>query len=147
MTTQETLAAYQAAMSKAKKSKMEDQYLELIVNKEIDLATRWDIYLNAPHKFKNHEHYLCDFEVLDQKVRGFSWYDDMYLEKNETITGERIIERIEELMRNYANNQEYLGPNANRETVGKQFADNPEWLNELKEDILEQNMGSFIYDW
>lgn len=147
MDIQEILKQYLAATTKAKRRKLEDHYLELIVNKEIDLATRWNIYLNAPHEFKNHEYCTCDFIVLDKKVRGFSWYDNMYLEKNQTITGERIIERIEQLMRNYENDQEYLAPGSNKETIGKQFSNNPQLLDELKEEILEQNLGSFVYDW
>lgn len=154
MNTQEMLQDYQAAMAKANKnSKLKEQYLQLIINKDLDLATRWDIYLNAPDKFKNKEPYICHFVVLDKKINGFSWYDDLYLDKNETITGESIIEGLEDLMADYEPNPESLEENAEdtqyeeNEPVGQQFANNPEWLDELKEEILAKNMGSFTYDW
>lgn len=154
MNTQEMLQDYQAAMAKANKnSKLKEQYLQLIINKDLDLATRWDIYLNAPDKFKNKEPYICHFVVLDKKINGFSWYDDLYLDKNETITGESIIEGLEDLMADYEPNPESLEENAEdalyeeNEPVGQQFANNPELLDELKEEILAKNMGSFTYDW
>lgn len=124
---------------KKAKEDLKSQYLSIINNKSIDLDIRWETFVEAAHEFKNHEGFVQHFVVLDQKFKNFSWYDDMDLDRYQTMSGENIISRIEDSLDDHKDGYE--------NSLSKQFTDNPEWLSELKEEILQKNLGSFENDW
>lgn len=140
MTTEMIINEYNNNMEIHKRAKedLKAQYLSIIHNKNIDLDIRWKTFIEAPHEFKKHELYGPYFVVIDQ-ITNFSWYDDMSLDRHQTMDSKNLISRIEESLVTHKSGY--------ATSLSKHFISNPELILELKEEILEQNMGSFTYDW
>lgn len=87
---------------------------------ELPLEQRWDIFTQI-HQFLPTKSYYMSFDSLGN---AWSWYDDMYVEKYQTVDLIRFAERVH---------------------------DNKKWehidFNALKEEILACGYGSFINDW
>ena len=65
--------------------------------------------------------YVANLLIDDEEI---SWYDDFYIERYTTVTAENLVEMMHEV---------------------KEASDSS--INEIKEQILQQNLGSFEYDW
>ncbi len=93
-----------------------------IKNKEYPLEDRWEIFIKAPDSLKEYQSWVIDLKGLTNN-RTFSWYDDFYVERYQTKDLDAdFIERVEEKF-----------PEVD--------------INSIKEQILENNLGSFRYDW
>lgn len=114
-----------------KNCSIKHRFIEYIQDKTIPMLTRWEVFLEAPNDWKNHESYIKRFQI-ERKLKGkeISWYDDFYIEKHETVHMENVIERLEEDLEDF-------------EKKGW----NKDLIAELKEEILQKNLGSFNYDW
>lgn len=117
-------------------------YEIIITDKTVDLDTRWDFFINSPEEFKNHDNYICDFDAIEKNIPNFTWYDDMNLEKYETLTMQSMVDKFYDKAISY-NTYEY----AKKDPIGKMVAENPQFMIELKEEILEQNLGSMKHNW
>lgn len=135
---------YQEKMAARAKMDLEisAMYEDIITNKAIDLETRWCFFIDAPTEFKKHTKYIHDFNTIYKHFPNFSWYDDMNIEKYETLTMQSMIDRFYDKAISY-NTYEY----AKKDKIGKVVAENADFLTELKEEILTANMGSMQYNW
>lgn len=118
---------------KSDSSPLKEKYLNYIQDKSIALEERWKAFCEAPADWKNTDGYIVHFAVekaLKENGGEISWYDDFYIEKNETVHLINVIERLEDEIESF----EELGWNSD---LIKQF----------KEEILEKNLASFDYDW
>ena len=103
-------------------------YLDLITDKNIPLDERWNVFTKAPSFWQEHDLSVPSFSI--EAEREINWYDDFNIEKRETVDLIDIIKQLEEdIKRGFATGWTL------------------ELANQLKEDILKQNLGSFEYDW
>jgi hypothetical protein len=110
---------------------IKNRFIEYIQDKTIPMENRWEVFLEAPSDWKNHESYIQHFDVEKKLIsREISWYDDFYIEKNETVHMENVIERLEEDLEDF-----------------EKHGWTKDLISELKEEILQTNLGSFNYDW
>lgn len=103
-----------------------EDFFKYITNKEVPLSERWELFTQAPSYLKEHSGMMEHFQVLDNL--GIDYFDEMYYEKYERIETYSLAERLEE---------ELLGEKGLTQ----------EKIDEVKEQILEQNLGSFDLDW
>jgi hypothetical protein len=114
-----------------KNNSLKQRFVEYIKDVSIPLESRWEAFLEAPMDWKEQQSYVVNFQIERKlKSREISWYDDFYIEKNETVVMENIIERIEEDLDSFSENGWNL-----------------ELIQEFKEEILQKNIGSFDWDW
>ena len=113
---------------KKNQNPLQVRYVAYIKDTSIPLADRWKVFFEAPTDFKNHKSYIEHFasEKLLPNAE-ISWYDDFYVEKNETVDMFDMVVNMEE----------------------KEGEDgySPEVIAAFKEEILKKNLGSFDYDW
>jgi len=87
----------------------------------IPLKERWSNFLKTPSYLKNHHSYVWHFENdPEDKLIGFEG-SLFHAERCETINTSGLFEYNEDV---------------SEETISK-----------LKEEILQSNLGSFVYDW
>jgi len=100
---------------------------EFLTNKDLNLDERWEAYCKACDCGIIHYYYSCYYshKILDDK--DFNHYDDLCMERYETISFVDFIERLSE------DDQDYT----------------KEEINIIKEDILQNESSSkgFEYDW
>jgi len=101
--------------------KVKAEFRAVITNKDIPLDERWDFFVRSPDILKEHQNWIAHFDI--EKETDFSYYDDFYFERYQTIHTSDLVERVEEREK-FAN---YVVP--------------------LKEEILHKNLGGFQYDW
>lgn len=113
-------------------------YCEFIEDKTIPLHERWELFCQAPNMFKDHETYLHTFNI-EKKYGEISWLDHFYIDKYQTVNMINIIRDL----------QSQLNPKLKFKSRG--FEQCPfktqEAIDDFKEEILENNLGSFINDW
>ena len=97
-------------------------FVEYITNPNVHLDDRWETFLMAPYEFKEH---LRSYPNLKLAGDTISWYDDFYVEKYQTVEAETLLEWVLESENEHSK----------------------EVVDSFKEEILKQNMGSFVYDW
>ncbi len=105
---------------KAAASVLKERFETWLKDKSIPVDERWDLWLRAPSEIKNHSSFIEHFKFRGEEI---SWYDDFYEQKGATVMLENVIESI-------AEDEEEIEP-----------------INNLKDQILERNLESFIYDW
>lgn len=98
-----------------------------IKDKNIPLEERWEMFVDAPNFWKVHKSYQANFRI-ERKIE-MEWFDCFCCEKYETIEMVDIVEQIED----FIDDEDYSW------TTELQI--------ELMEEILEQNLGSFVLDW
>ena len=109
---------------------LKDSYLEFIKNKQFSLKKRWEVFCEAPKSFKEHDGWMHHFDI-EKKVGEMSWFDGpFYYDRRMDIKTESIIERLYD----HLDDEE-----PTRWTE--------ELIQELQEEILEKNLGSFTLDW
>jgi len=94
-----------------------------IRDKNISLDDRWKMFCKAPMQMRNTDSYIVTFN-WEKKYHEISWYDSFGYDRYATVDMEDVITAMWE---NEENNEEEL--------------------KDMKEEILEKNLGSFIYDW
>lgn len=134
METMETIVANFEAELDLVKLELESY----IRDKSLPVSDRWDVWKKAPDCLKNQKCFYYDM-YLDGGCLTDSLSDDY--SRHETINTADFIDRIVEIKYfEYTENvPEDKCPNIDTWE--------PEGMDMLKEKILADNMGSFIYDW
>ena len=105
------------------------KFEEYIKDKSVPLEERWEFFCLAPGFLKERDGSIVNFKVLDDcNIEYFE--GDMYYQKYEEIHTESLVERLEEEL------EELSERGLTREGI-----------DEIKEEILSQNLGSFKLDW
>lgn len=111
---------------------------KFIKNKEISLEDRWAVFVKAPTEMKTDCSYTPDFNNLPS---DFIMYEGpVHMDRGETKTGIELVAEIEESLQDIKDDM-YCGSSLNQKELEKVVLDN------LKEEILEMNLGKFSYDW
>ena len=106
--------------------KLKESFKEFCQNKSIDIEDRWEVFEQIGAFFGVDEWSIVDFKSLPEE---FIMYDgDMHTERYQTVNTVNIIQYIEECSED---NSEFSGIN----------------IDEVKEEILDKFLWSFVYDW
>lgn len=133
-----------------KKIELKKQFEALIVNKDISLDVRWGLFEKAPKDMKNCDRWI--YHGLDDFLKGpgpyQNWFQHRDYERREEVdlfylVEEALVEVVEGL--DEGPSGEYWKWFKEYETW-ECFKD-PNFLDKVKEQILKDNMGSFIFDW
>ena len=121
------LVEQQKAAVKAASDKLKPAFIEYIKDRTVDLNTRWDFWLAAPVEMKQTGGWV---EHLNFDGDEISWFDGpLYKERGSIVSMPDLIEILED----YAGYEPEKYPQ--------------EAIEQLKEDILEQNLHDFTNDW
>lgn len=96
-----------------------EEYKAFVANKENSLDERWQLFLEFQKYLPDGYTYQVKFTFEDE---DFSWYDNLYVERYETIELCDLIDRVRE----YSLEVD---------------------INTLKEEILACGYGSLEFDW
>jgi hypothetical protein len=134
-------------------SSKKKEFETIIADKSIALKDRWKLFREAPYFLKDHapwiEHfYMYEYDPVDPA--------SISLQRDSDITHDKGFNRNEEvdvvnLIDQYREDivaDEF--PDTDFETIGQidqVVCSKDARLNEIKEDILSRNLGSFCYDW
>jgi hypothetical protein len=121
---------------------LQKTFCEVIKDKTIPLDERWNLWRDAPSNLKENESWIVNFEI-ENKVGEISWFDDFYIERNQTIYMADIIEREREDVKYLQGDPDYKFA----KQITKKFMDSPELLDEWREEILQLNLESFQLYW
>lgn len=99
---------------------------DLIKDKSVPLDERWELFCRAPDSIKLHDRWIHEFK-WEEKHQAISWYDDFYMDRHQTVDMQAIIEIMEE------------------NESGTEYSE--EMILDMKEEILDKNLGSFCNDW
>lgn len=103
------------------------EFSEYIKDKNIPLKERWKLFKKAPDYLKKHESWIMNFDAESLLEDGeIVWYDDCYVERYSTVDTTSMIEWFSE---------------SDRKKFTKDF------IEALREEILQKNLGSFVNDW
>jgi len=98
------------------------QLATYITDKNISLDDRWNMFCKSPMQMRNQEPYIITFK-WENKYKEIQWYEWFSTDRYATIDMETIIEHMFD------------------------YEHSDEQIEDMKEEILEKNLGSFIYDW
>lgn len=112
-------ADYEAAMSK-----FTEEFQALIVDKTVSLDERWATFIAAPAFLKEFDSYGIHLD-LEDTFGEISWYDEFNMERGSSITADAILDRIEDMDRE----------------------DAEEFAVAMKEELLAKRLGGFTHDW
>jgi hypothetical protein len=113
---------------------------ELMKDTSFPLEDRWEVYLKVEKLLPISTYYADSISILTENL-----YDDLYLERYQTVTNSRI---NEQLLDN-ADYAEPLGEDADQWTVHQHekystmLAKRDEW----REAVLAEGYGGFTNDW
>ena len=114
------------------------EYRAFIADKSIPLEERWAAYLSAPSNMKREDSYTTHFRTLDG---DFFMYDGTYhCERHQTVELAEVVTYIEEELESMEADPQWY---SDRQMAEIRAVD----LTLFKEEILEQNVHSFKYDW
>ena len=105
---------------------LKDKIADVLKDKSISLTQRWDFFAELPDYLGNHESWIQHFDSLGD----ISWYDDFGKDRYALVRMKDVVESMEDDI-------EY------REEQGYPQYD----IAALKEEILERNIVSFVFDW
>lgn len=146
-----TLDQYKENMAQAAKQAQatKEDYLKIITDQNISLEERWEIFVNAPHEFKKHDHYIIHFAIIEENLPIFTLYDDLHCDHGETVETADMVDTLCETMADYEpdNASEENDDEDEDQNTGKILYKNPNIIDQLKEEILAKNLGSFKNDW
>lgn len=109
--------------------------LSFIKDKTINLNLRWSVYISMPTDFLKRESYILHFDVEKfLPTKEISWYDDFYIERNETVVMVDIIETLYDRVRN-------------PENYDADQIWSSELIDDFKEEILQRELSCFRMDW
>lgn len=110
-----------------------------IQDQSIPLSERWEVFCITPYEMKEHD--PCGPSFHNSLPRDFIMYDGpIDMDRGYTMNTIKMVEYIESALAEIAID-EYLGNDRKKDLF---LSIN---LDEIKEEILEQNLGSFTYDW
>lgn len=106
--------------------KLKESFKEFCQNKSIDIEDRWEVFEQIGAFFGEDEWFVVHFKSLPKE---FIMYDGNYMhaDRYQTINTTSIVEHIEE----YEGDSKYSNIN----------------INDVKEEILDKFLWSFVYDW
>jgi hypothetical protein len=105
---------------------LKKRYLDYISNTKNSLNDRWKMFRHAPSSFKENETWVVHFETENLLESGeIIWFDDFYKDRYTTVYLIDIIDQMKEKPKKYSK----------------------EFITSFKEEILQKNLESFIYDW
>ena len=118
--------------AQAKREKAEFQ--ALLVNQDVPLDIRWNLFKRAPAAMVEHRSFYVDYSAMEQLNEGHevSWYDDFYVERYNTVN---IVDIVDEM------------PSNDDKTMGSNAVANPELYAKLKEEVLAKGVRTFVFDW
>lgn len=104
---------------------LKKEFENVISNRDLSLDYRWRLFSNVPGSLKNHESWLHQFSAeLILPEKEILWMDTFYYDRYTTIDTTAWIDRLD----------------------GKKgWTD--DIVNTFKEEILAENLGSFVNDW
>ena len=106
--------------------KLKESFKEFCQNKSIDIEDRWEVFEQIGAFFGVDEWSIVDFKSLPEEFIMYA--RDMQTERYQTVNTVNIIQYIEECSED---NSEFSGIN----------------IDEVKEEILDKFLWSFVYDW
>lgn len=107
------------------RKQIKKEFESVISNWLLPLHYRWQLFANAPVSLKNHEEWTRFFRSeLILPSKEINWGDDFHYDRYTTINTNAWVSRLH----------------------GKSGW-TPEFINTFKEEILANNLGSFVYDW
>lgn len=119
-------------------TEVKENISELLTNKNVPLETRWNFFIKYGDLIGNEGGWIQHFKVEKKLPDGeISWYDDFYKERYETII---MVDIIESIYDKIADDKRSKGSN-------RQSGWNEELVDEFKEEILAENLYSFILAW
>ena len=75
---------------------IKERFVAYIKDTTISIENRWEVFIEAPSDWKNKKSFIQHFNVEKKlKNKEISWYDDFYIEKNETVDMQIIVESLE----------------------------------------------------
>ena len=114
-------------------TKLRQLFESYIADKSVPLDERWGAFVAAHDDLKLKDFGTDMFDALPDEF--ISYGGPIHAERYEVITSKFIVFRIQEVQNNpedyYRNQELFLSVN----------------LDELKEEILLKNLGSFTFDW
>ena len=140
MTLQEKIQAYnQAKKDLEKQAKdLKSDFEKYLVNKNIPLVERWEFFVNSDEGFKNHKR-----SIHRANSEGMQYVMDNWFNAPEVYgRGKRI--DVADLFGDCVHNGNIYPENF---SYKMQKEDAQELLEEALEEILNNNLGSFCFDW
>lgn len=134
MATNNTLKAELIAYKN--NSTLKDRYMKYIADPDIPIDDRWNLFLEAPSHFQYHKSWCEHFSSESMLPGGeISWYDDMYVERHETVDSASFID---------TKLPDYLTDSCDFDKDSNEFK---LIIDSFKSEILSRNLGSFVFDW
>jgi hypothetical protein len=126
----------------------QELFAKTIADKSIPLADRWKLFVDAPSDMRGNQPWIVHFEI-EETLGEINWYDDFYLDRRAEQDMIEFVNEAEEAIKEREEDEEADDFAAywerafeahGLEVVKKAIED-------LKEEILESNLGSFVMDW
>ena len=118
------LSSYNESFLSAKNKGID--LLEKLSTSELPLDEKWNIYKQLDESLA-HNGYVIRFDSIDEDK--YSWYDDFYIDKYQTVCLKDFVESIEEIKADDEEKYDAID------------------LDALKEEIIKMKLTSFTYDW
>lgn len=123
-------------------AKIKKDYLAFIGDKSIPLNDRWNLFVTAPSSLKEHFKWGSTFQTLENITpQRFNWYDHFSIDRGQTGNLLDIVTSLEADIKRYKKQK----PSGN--SMGVLFSQQPKQLDNLKEEILADNIETFVFDW
>lgn len=135
-------------------SSKKKEFEAIIADKSIALKDRWKLFREAPYFLKDHAPWIEHFYMMDadesqdpaayRKQRDSDITHNKEFNRNEEVD---VVDLIDQYREDIVADE---FPDTDFETINdldKITCSKDIRLNEIKEDILSRNLGSFCYDW
>lgn len=120
---------------------LKDDITIFIKDPNIPLEERWEVFSTFPeYLFEEEFLYIINYPILVKKK--FNYYNDMFVERYETIDASDIVGHFEEIYDEKGDINEFYKSVCRRDVVLTL-----EEIDILKEQILERGCRTFKYDW
>lgn len=133
------------------------EFLAYITNKDIPLATRWQVWLDAPDSLKRTSGWISDGRLEAFKLLGYGGrhneaiqYDGgmVWAERYQTINMVDIIENIiETALYKFEVPYDESFDYENLDGYGEKCPEIQEFFDAYREELLAKNLLSYKYDW
>lgn len=123
---------------KANTENLKVEFSQYITNKEIPLAPRWEVFIEAPHDLKNHEEYIITATSNGLKYVMDNWFgrSSSYSRGNQIYMADLFVDCV---------HGGEIHPSSFDYEMDTEQAE--QLLTEALEEVLSNNLGSFCYDW
>lgn len=126
------------AQIKKEASKLKSDFEDFISNKSVPLLERWELFSNTDDSLKNNYQWLIQGKRSGLKYVMDHWFNDFGQH------GKGKVINISELLEELAYRGEFH-PDCFDNNLPEDEA--LSLLKETLEEVLERNLGSFVYDW